>query len=59
MFNEGRALTEAPPTHRTPVGPLPGVDAMVFKEVGTLFEALFTGVTCVRPFFMEPPLSLK
>ena len=42
MFNEGGALTEAPSAHRTPVGPLPGVDHVVLQQVRALDEGLST-----------------
>lgn len=58
MFNEGGALTEAPSAHRTPVGPLPGVDLLVFGEVGAAFEALVALLTRVGSLpLVCPPAS--
>ena len=59
VFNEGRALTEAPPTHRTPVGLLAGVDPLVFGEVGAAFEALVALLTQVGSLLIVCPLVTK
>ena len=56
MFNKRRPLTEAPPAHRTPVGLLPGVDPLVFGEVGAAFEALVALLTRVGSLPLVCPL---
>ena len=59
MFNEGRALTEVLPAHRTPVGLLAGVDPLVFGEVGRAFEALVALLTRVGSLPLVCPLVSK
>ena len=59
MFNEGCALTEAFPTFLAFVGLLPGVDSLVFGEVGTPFKALRTLFTRVGSLSLVCPLMSK
>ena len=59
MFNEGRALTEVLPAHRTPVGLLTSVDPLVFGEVGAAFEALVALLTQVGSLLIVCPLVTK